>query len=88
MVRKGLNNKPVWIDRNLVGRTRNNTPGYEFGNSISYQKQADYIIRAFQLAKTNYSPWLTGMFLWQLNYAVSWKANGNEFHEQASLWRN
>jgi hypothetical protein len=83
MVRKGLSNKPVWVTE-FGWATRNNTPGYGFGNSISYQMQADYIVRAFQLAKTNYSPWLTGMFLWQLNYAVSWKANNNEFHEQAS----
>jgi hypothetical protein len=83
MVRKGFSNKPMWVTE-FGWATRNNTPGYGFGNSISFQMQSDYIVRAFQLAKTNYSPWLTGMFLWQLNYAVSWKANGNELHEQAS----
>lgn len=83
MVRKGLSNKPVWVTE-FGWATRNNTPGYEFGNSISYQNQANYVIRAFQLAKNNYSPWLTGMFVWQLNYAVTWKASGNELHEQAS----
>jgi len=28
---------------------------------------------------------MTGMFLWQLNFAVPWKAAGNELHEQAAF---
>jgi hypothetical protein len=25
------------------------------------------------------------MFVWNLNFAISWRAAGNEFHEQASF---
>ena len=84
MVRKGLGDKKVWVTE-FGWATKNNTKGYEFGNYISFQQQADYIVRAFQLARTNYSPWMTGMFLWQLNFAVPWKAAGNELHEQAAF---
>lgn len=84
MVRKGLSDKKVWVTE-FGWATKNNTPGYEFGNYISYEQQRDYIIRAFQLGRNNYSPWMTGMFLWQLNFAVPWKAAGNELHEQAAF---
>jgi len=74
---------PMWVTE-FGWATRNNTPGYGFGNQISFEKQAQYIVRAYQMARTNYAPWMTGMFLWQLNFAVPWRAQGNELHEQAS----
>lgn len=83
MVQSGLSDMKVWVTE-FGWATRNNTPGYGFGNQITYDKQAEYIVRAFQMARTNYAPWMTGMFLWQLNFAVPWRANGNELHEQAS----
>jgi polysaccharide biosynthesis protein PslG len=83
MVQAGLGDKKMWVTE-FGWATRNNTPGYEFGNQISYDLQAQYIVRAFQMARNEYSPWMGGMFLWQLNFAVPWKARGNELHEQAS----
>jgi hypothetical protein len=83
MVAAGLGDMKVWITE-FGWATRNNTPGYEFGNNISYEKQAQYIARAFEMGRTSYAPWVQAMFLWQLNFAVPWRANGNEFHEQAS----
>lgn len=83
MVQAGLGDMKIWITE-FGWATRNNTRGYEFGNQISYEKQAEWIVRAFQMGRYEYSPWVTGMFLWQLNFAVPWRANGNELHEQAS----
>ena len=84
MVESGLGDKQIWITE-FGWATRNNTPGYGFGNNISYQEQADWIVRAFQMGRQDYAPWVGAMFLWQLNYAVPWKYQGNELHEQASF---
>jgi hypothetical protein len=83
-VQNGMADKQLWITE-FGWATANNTPGYEYGNSISYDTQAQYIIRAFQRGRREYAPWVGAMFLWQLNFAVPWKANGNEQHEQASF---
>jgi polysaccharide biosynthesis protein PslG len=84
LVDNGLSSKPIWITE-FGWATRNNTPGYEFGNRITAQQQADWIVRAFQIGRREWSPWVTGMFVWNLNFAVPWKAQGNELHEQASF---
>lgn len=83
-VSAGLGAKPVWITE-FGWATKNNTPGYEYGNQISQETQAKWIVRAFEMGRTSYQPWLQGMFLWQLNFAPSWRAEGNEYHEQASF---
>lgn len=84
-VAAGLGDMPVWITE-FGWATKNNTPGYEYGNNISFEQQANYIVRAFQMGRNDYQPWLQGMFLWQLNFAPRWKfEGGNEFHEQASF---
>jgi hypothetical protein len=84
MVESGLGDMKIWITE-FGWATRNNTPGYGYGNNISYQEQANWIVRAFQMGRRDYSPWVGAMFLWQLNYAVPWKYQGNELHEQASF---
>ncbi len=83
MVASGLGDMKVWVTE-FGWATPNNTPGYGFGNNISYERQAEWIVRAFQMGRNEYAPWMGGMFLWQLNFAIPWKANGNEMHEQAS----
>lgn len=84
MLQYGLGDRQIWITE-FGWATRNNTPGYEFGNDITYQEQADYIVRAFQIGRYEYAPWVGGMFLWQLNFAVPWQQKeGNPLHEQAS----
>ncbi len=72
MVDSGLSDKKVWITE-FGWATRNNTPGYGYGNNISYEEQAEWIVRAFQMGRNDYAPWVGGMFLWQLNFAVEWK---------------
>lgn len=84
MLQYGLMEKPVWATE-FGWATWNTSPGYEFGNQISYETQAAYIVDAVQYARTYYGGWLTGMFVWNLNFAISWRAAGNEFHEQASF---
>ena len=84
MVDSGLSDKKVWITE-FGWATRNNTPGYGYGNNITFEEQAEWIVRAFQMGRNDYAPWVGGMFLWQLNWAVEWKYKGNELHEQASF---
>jgi polysaccharide biosynthesis protein PslG len=84
MVDYGLGDKTIWVTE-FGWATRNNTPGYGFGNQVSEQEQADWIVRAYQMGRHDYYPWVSGMFLWQLNFAVLWKYQGNELHEQASF---
>jgi polysaccharide biosynthesis protein PslG len=84
-VQAGMGDKKMWITE-FGWATRNNTRGYEFGNSISYEEQAQYIVRAYQIARSEWAPWMGGMFLWNLNYAVPWtQYEGNPLHEQASF---
>jgi hypothetical protein len=83
LVAAGLGDKSIWITE-FGWATPNTTPGYEYGNQTSFERQAEYIVRAFQKSRADY-PWVSGMFLWQLNFAVPWRFNGNERHEQASF---
>jgi hypothetical protein len=84
MVAAGLGDMKIWITE-FGWATKNTTPGYGYGNRISYQMQADWIVQAFRMGRRDYNPWVGAMFLWQLNFAVPWKYNGNELHEQASF---
>ncbi|NJN16092.1 MAG: hypothetical protein HC822_07300 [Oscillochloris sp.] len=84
MVANGMADKQIWITE-FGWATANNTPGYEYGNSTSYDQQSQYIIRAFEKGRYEYAPWVGAMFLWNLNFAVPWRASGNEFHEQAAF---
>ncbi|MEN9935586.1 MAG: hypothetical protein RLZZ387_2165, partial [Chloroflexota bacterium] len=84
-VQSGLGDKKMWVTE-FGWATRNNTRGYEFGNQISYEMQAEWIVRAFEIARREWSPWMGGMFLWNLNYAVPWQQyERNPLHEQASF---
>lgn len=84
MLKHGLATKPVWVTE-FGWATTNTTPGYEYGNQLSMEQQADYLVRAIQYTHTHYSGWLTGMFVWNLNFAIPWKAVGDPLHEQAAF---
>ncbi len=85
MVQNGMADRQVWMTE-FGWATANNTPGYEYGNSISYDLQAQYIARALEKGRYEYAPWMGAMFVWNLNFAVPWRiAGGNELHEQASF---
>lgn len=84
LVANGMADKQLWITE-FGWATANNTPGYEYGNSISPETQAQWIVRGFEKGRYEYAPWVGAMFVWNLNFAVPWRASGNEFHEQASF---
>ena len=91
MEEEGVGDHQIWITE-FGWATKNNTPGYEFGNLISLQQQADYITGAINLAYQNYrypdgTPWVGVMFLWNMNFAVLWNQQNppNPDHEQASF---
>lgn len=84
MVDTGHGDRQVWITE-MGWATQNNTPGYEYGNSVSQQQQAEFLRRAIEIARYSYAPWVGGIFVWNLNFAVTWGEAGNPLHEQAAF---
>ncbi|MBI3966114.1 MAG: hypothetical protein HY329_10810 [Chloroflexi bacterium] len=68
MQRNGDADKKVWITE-FGYSTRNKAPGYEYGDDVTPQLQAEWLTRAFQKARTEY-PWVGAMFIWNLNFAT------------------
>ena len=60
--------RPVWITE-FGWTTANQAPGYEYGADITEDLQAQYLVRAFEIAKTDWD-WVTGMFVWNLNFST------------------
>ncbi len=81
----GLGNHQIWITE-FGWATENVTPGYEFGNQVTFEQQAEYITDAIQLTYEQY-PWVGNMFLWNLNFAILWNQQDppQPLHEQASF---
>lgn len=85
MVDTGYADRQIWYTE-FGWATENNTPGYEYGAFNSFDEQAQYITRAFQIGRNDYAPWVGAMFLWNLNFSIPWgQKEGNPFHEQASF---
>lgn len=80
MEEHGLGDHQVWITE-YGWATRNTTPGYEFGNQVSMEQQAKYITGAIQYSYDHY-PWLTNMFLWNLNFGVTWYEHLNSLRQK------
>lgn len=70
MVEYGMGDHQMWITE-YGWATENTTPGYEFGNQVSFEQQAEYITGAIRYTYENY-PWVSNMFLWNMNFAVTW----------------
>ncbi len=83
MLEYGLEKHQVWITE-FGWATQNATPGYEFGNQVSYDQQAEYIVGAMRRTKEQY-PWVGAMFIWNLNFGPLWAQQGQPLHEQASF---
>lgn len=79
----GMDNHQIWITE-YGWATANNSPGYEFGNQVSLDQQAAYIVGAMEWTRLYY-PYVGNMFLWNLNFAPIKAADGNSMHEQASF---
>ena len=89
MVEEGVGDHQIWITE-YGWATENETPGYEFGNQVSLDEQAQYIVDAMKIADESYideagESWIGVMFLWNMNFAVLWGAQGQPLHEQASF---
>jgi hypothetical protein len=83
MVREGLGEHPIWITE-FGWATRNTTRGFEYGNQVSREQQAEYIVGAMRRTRERY-PWVGAMFLWNLNFAILRARSGQPLHEQASF---
>jgi hypothetical protein len=84
MEQYGMADKQVWITE-YGWATPNTSPGYEFGNFVSYEQQAEYITGAIRRSFEEY-PYIGNMFLWNMNFAVTKVENGlDPLHEQASF---
>ena len=68
MAGNGDGNKQMWLTE-FGWSTFNEAPGYEYGQLITDQMQADYLVRAFQKGKNDY-PWLGVMCVWNLNFST------------------
>jgi hypothetical protein len=79
----GMADKKMWITE-YGWATQNSTPGYEFGNQVNLDQQAEYISGAIRRTFEQY-PWVSNMFLWNINFAVLWGERGDPQHEQASF---
>jgi hypothetical protein len=84
MVDSGHGDRQVWITE-MGWATQNNTPGYEYGQYNTMNMQAQYLKRAVELSRYNYAPWVGAVFIWNLNFAVTWGEAGNPLHEQAAF---
>jgi polysaccharide biosynthesis protein PslG len=60
--------KQIWLTE-FGWSTENQAPGYEYGAEISPQQQAQYLVRAYQIAKQEW-PWMGVMMVWNLNYST------------------
>lgn len=84
MEEAGMGHHQVWITE-YGWATANTSPGYEFGNQISFETQRDYIVGAIRYTAEHY-PWVSNMFLWNLNFTVLQREAGrNPLHEQGSF---
>ncbi|MBI3287821.1 MAG: hypothetical protein HYZ68_07215 [Chloroflexi bacterium] len=67
----GDGNKRLWATEwgwaSIENITTTSFPGYEFSASNTEAEQADFIVKAFQIAKN--SGYMGVMFLWNLNFA-------------------
>ncbi|MFL5807154.1 MAG: hypothetical protein ACJ8CR_36170 [Roseiflexaceae bacterium] len=68
MERYGMGDHQIWITE-YGWATHNSTPGFEFGNQVSLEQQAEYIVGAMRRTSEQY-PWVGAMFLWNLNFAT------------------
>ncbi|RRR75030.1 MAG: hypothetical protein EI684_05690 [Candidatus Viridilinea halotolerans] len=84
MEEQGMGDKEIWITE-FGWATPNSSPGYEFGNFVSLEQQAEYITAAVRRAHEQY-PFIGNLFLWNMNFAVTMVEAGRDpNHEQASF---
>jgi len=70
--------RPAWITE-FGWTTENQAEGYEYGADVSEQDQADYLVRAFEIARTDWAEWCDGLFVWNLNFSVVTEPSDEKF---------
>ena len=60
--------KQIWVTE-FGWTTRNLARGYEYGQYVSEQDQANYLVDAYTIARERW-PWAGVMFLWNLNFST------------------
>lgn len=73
MVAAGDGPKQIWLTEFGWDSCQGGLPtpnGYEYCALTSETQQAQYIVRAFTIAREEW-PWMGAMFLWNLNYAAT-----------------
>jgi hypothetical protein len=68
MQASGEGNKQIWLTE-FGWSTYNTAPGYEYGQLISPELQAQYLTRAYEKGRTEY-PWMGVMAVWNLNFST------------------
>jgi hypothetical protein len=69
MVANGEGHKQIWLTEFGWSSSPVTAPGQEFAAYVSEQQQAEYIVRAFEIAKQEW-PWMGIMFLWNLQFST------------------
>ncbi len=84
MEQAGMGDRKIWITE-MGWATANTTPGYEYGQLVSFEQQAAYLEDALRRTADDYGAWVGAVFIWNLNFAVLWGEQGNPQHEQAAF---
>jgi hypothetical protein len=69
MVANGDAGKRIWPTEFGWASTSSPLPGYEYARDVTPEEQAQYIVQAYQLAKS--WGWVGPMFLWNLNFGIT-----------------
>jgi hypothetical protein len=68
MVDNGEGAKQIWLTE-FGWTTANQAPGYGYGEFVTDQDQADYLVRAYEIAKNEW-PYIGVMCVWNLNFST------------------
>jgi hypothetical protein len=79
MVENGEGHKQIWLTEFGWSSSTNPAPGQEFSGYVSEQQQAEYIVRAFEIAKQEW-PWMGIMFLWNLQFSTMLDPSDHKGH--------
>ncbi|HEX2171313.1 MAG TPA: hypothetical protein VHL09_02565 [Dehalococcoidia bacterium] len=85
MVRYGDEGKQIWFTEFGWASSQNPYPDYAYAAQNSEQDQANFIVRAFQIARER--GYVGGMMLWNLNFAPSAEPNDRWAKEAFSIIR-
>jgi polysaccharide biosynthesis protein PslG len=77
MVKNGDVNKQVWVLE--FGWTTDTVHPDRAFYAVTPEQQADYIVRAFQYAKANWSPWIGPMMVWNMP-DPTWTADNEQLY--------